>query len=85
MALTAVSRKVLLRNHHGAQRKIARRLGIEEARVSAVVNGEDLPKTELGWRSYRRAQRAIAKALGLSVEEAFQDFERGEVPAQMAS
>lgn len=86
MALTAVSRKVLLRNNHGAQRKIARQLGIEESRVSAVANGEDLPKTELGWKTYRRVQKAIARVLDLPVEEAFQPFERGvEAVAESAA
>jgi hypothetical protein len=75
MALSALGRKHLL--PHGAQRKIARRLGIEEARVSAVVNGTEIPVTEQGWKSYRRVQRAVAKVLNLSVEEAFQSHERG--------
>lgn len=77
MALSAIGRKALL--PHGSQRKISRRLGIEEARVSAVVSGTQIPLTEAGWKSYRRVQRAIAKALGLSVEEAFQPHELGEV------
>jgi hypothetical protein len=77
MALSAVGRKTLL--PHGSQRKIARRLGVEESRVSAVVNGSDIPMTENGWKSYRRVQRAVAKALGLSVEESFQPHELGQV------
>lgn len=84
MALSAVGRKALL--PHGSQRKIARQLGIEESRVSAVVNGQDIPLTEHGWKSYKRVQKAIAKALGLPAEDSFQDFERGEVqPQEMAS
>lgn len=79
MALTAVGRKALLLDHHGAQRKIARRLSVEESRVSDVVKGSNIPTTEVGWRSYRRVQRAIAKTLGLRVDEAFQAFERGVV------
>ena len=77
MALSAIGRKALL--PHGAGRKIARRLEVEEARVSSVVNGQDVPVTANGWKSYSRIQKAVAKALGLTVEEAFQDWERGEV------
>lgn len=84
MALSAIGRKALL--PHGAGRKIARRLGYEEARVSAVVNGQDIPVTENGWKSYKRIQREVAKTIGLTVEAAFQDFERGEVTEeQLAS
>jgi transcriptional regulator with XRE-family HTH domain len=75
MALSALGRKHLL--PHGAQRKIARRLGVEESRVSAVVNGEATPVTEAGWKSWRRIQKAVARTLGLDVEEAFSDQERG--------
>lgn len=50
--------------------------------MSVVVNGQDVPVTENGWRSYSRVQKAIARALGLTVEEAFQAWERGEVEAQ---
>lgn len=83
MALSAIGRKALL--PHGSQRKIARRLSIEESRVSAVVSGNLLPQTEAGWKSYKKVQRAIAKALGLSVEEAFQPHELGEVETVSAA
>lgn len=76
MALSAVGRKALL--EHGTQLRVATRLDVSTAYVSAVVNGEMLPKTRLGWRSYRKVQRAVAKALGLDVTEAFQAWERGE-------
>ena len=77
MALSVLGRKHLL--PHGSQRKIARRLSIEESRVSAVLNGKDIPTTDAGWISYRKVQRAIAKAIGLSVVEAFSAQERGVV------
>lgn len=84
MALSAIGRKVLL--PHGMQRKIARRLGVEEIRVSMVVRGVELPKTESGWKRYSRIQKEVAKGLGLTVEEAFQDWERGLVTVeQLAS
>lgn len=76
MALTAIGRKAIL--PHGAQRKIARRLGFEERLVSDAVNGSNLPKTENGWKRYRRAQKAVAKVLGLSLEEAYQPHELGQ-------
>ena len=53
--------------------------------MSAVVNGTSLPVTERGWKSYRRVQRAVAKALGLSVEEAFQPHELGEQVAETSA
>ncbi len=77
MGLNAVGRKALLQGKHGTQRKIARLLGVEESRVSAAVNGLDIPRTENGWKHYRRIQEAVAEALGLSVEEAFTAQERG--------
>lgn len=83
MALSALGRKHLL--PHGSQRKIARRLGVEEARVSAVVNGDDLPVTERGWKNYRKAQKAIARALNLTVEEAFSETERGITTEESAA
>ena len=83
MALSAIGRKALL--PHGSQRKIARKLGIEEARVSAVVSGTQVPLTEAGWKSYRRVQRAIARVLNLSLEEAFQSHELGETVHESAA
>jgi hypothetical protein len=83
MALNAIGRKHLL--PHGSQRKIARRLEVEESAVSAVVNwmpGDEMPKTDAGWKSWRRVQRAVAKALNLRVVEAFSPEERGEVELQ---
>lgn len=84
MALSAIGRKALL--PHGAGRKIARRLGIEESRVSIVLGGQNIPRSEEGWKSYRKVQRAIARALNLSIDEAFSEIERGEdVPAEQMS
>lgn len=77
MALSAVGRKALL--EHGRQKVVATRLGVSRAFVSAVVNGELIPKTRSGWKTYRRVQAAIAKEIGLEVPEAFQPHELGEV------
>lgn len=77
MALSAIGRKALL--EHGTQTKIAAQLSLSDGFVSAVVLGDDLPKTRKGWKNYRRVQLAIARELGLDVTEAFTAFERGEV------
>jgi hypothetical protein len=55
--------------------------------VSAVVNwteGDDLPQTDAGWKSWRRVQKAVAKALKMDVAEAFSPTERGDVELQAA-
>jgi len=78
MALSAVGRKLLIT--HGTQKRIARQLGVMESEVSkalAAADPNDFPKTERGWKRRNRIQRAIAKALGISFEEAFSDEERG--------
>lgn len=77
MALNAIGRKALLMGRHGLQRRLARQLEVDEARVSSVVNGTDFPRTERGWKSYNRIQRTFAKALGLTMEQAFSAEERG--------
>jgi DNA-binding transcriptional regulator YdaS (Cro superfamily) len=77
MPLGGISRKILL--PHGKQRQIARRLGVSETYVSNVVAGVDLPTTDRGWKTYRRVQAAIARALRMRVNEAFSSAERGVV------
>lgn len=76
MALSAVGRKALL--EHGRQKAVAKRLNFSTAYVSAVVNGELIPKTRSGWKNYRRVQSAVAKELGMDVTDAFTAYERGE-------
>jgi hypothetical protein len=75
MALSALGRKHLLQ--YGKQREIAEALDEADAFVSNVVNGHARPRTERGWKRYRRVQRAVARRLNLTVEEAFSDRERG--------
>lgn len=77
MALSNVGRKLLIA--HGTQKRIARQLNVMESEVSKAVACEpdEHPKTERGWKRRNRIQRAIAKALGLSVEEAYSAEERG--------
>ena len=76
MALTALRRKRLLT--HGDQKKIAFRFALSDAFVSFVMNGHNLPVTPDGWKNYRKVQNAIARKLGMTVEEAFSERERGE-------
>jgi hypothetical protein len=77
MALSALGRKHLL--EHGVQHRIALRLSVSDAFVSSVVRGEERPATRDGWKTYRRVQREVAKALSLRVVEAFSAWERGVV------
>lgn len=77
MALNAIGRKALL--EHGRQTVIASRARVSDAFVSSVVNGEDIPKTRLGWKKYRRVQLAVAREIGMDVTDAFTASERGEV------
>lgn len=77
MALGALGRKVLLQP--SKQQEIADRMGEPKSFVSKVVNGRQIPTSPRGWKRYRRVQVAVARAIGLRVDEAFQDYERGVV------
>lgn len=66
MALTRHERKERL--GHGAQKEIAEKLGVSDSLVSAVVND----KTQiLGEDTVRRVRVAIARRIGLPVDEVF--------------
>lgn len=69
---------------HGRQKAVATRLGVSTAYVSAVVNGELLPKTRGGWKKYRRVQKELAKEIGMEWPEAFSASERGETERAFA-
>jgi hypothetical protein len=56
---------------HGAQRVVARDLGLAESYVSAVITGDARPKTARGRKTVRRVQVAIARKLSVTVDEAF--------------
>lgn len=75
MALSAIGRKHLLPS--GKQREIADRTSINPAVISNAVNGYGFPRTPRGWKTYRRAQVAIARALGMRMGDAFQPHELG--------
>jgi hypothetical protein len=69
MPLSEIDRKQ--RIPHGAQREIARDLAIAESYVSAVMTGDARPKTPRARKTVRRVQVAIARKLGVTVDEAF--------------
>jgi transcriptional regulator with XRE-family HTH domain len=64
------NRKALLRQRNRTLKELARRLGVSLGHVSRVVSGE---------RHSPRIERAVARALGLSLREAFPEwYGRGE-------
>ena len=83
MPLSAPIRKHLL--GFGKQKEIARRIGVSEGYVSNVINGLATPRTPKGWRTYRRVQVAIARALNLPLAEVFGETEASRADADHAS
>lgn len=84
MPLTSGERKE--RMPYGMQKEIAVRLSAElaalgmtvsETYVSLVMSGEIRPKTKRAKLKLRRTQVAIARAIGLSVDETFSPEEVG--------
>lgn len=75
MALSPLGRKHLL--PWGKQDEIAKRLGVIPGYVSQVVNGLAIPRSKRGWKLYRKVQVAIARALGMRLDEAFTPRELG--------
>jgi hypothetical protein len=69
MPLTIADRKHLM--PHGAQREIAADLGVDESYVSRVVAEAIHPRTARGRKQLRRIQVAVARKLGITVDEAF--------------
>jgi transcriptional regulator with XRE-family HTH domain len=69
MTLTLTESKPRL--PYGKQREIAKRLGVAESYVSAVVNETFRPRSKRGWKMYRRVQVAVARSMGQRVEEVF--------------
>lgn len=52
----------------GAQKEIAEKIGVARSAVSAVVNDKD---DTLSARTVTRVRKAVARRLGMSVEEVF--------------
>lgn len=56
---------------YGAVREIAKQLGVSEQLVSMVLADESRAKTEEGRKRRRRIQVAIARKLGMRVDDVF--------------
>jgi transcriptional regulator with XRE-family HTH domain len=69
MPLTVAERKYRL--PRGAQKEVAALLGVGPAYISRAMEGDLRPKTPEAIRRLRRAQRALAKKLGVTLTEAF--------------
>lgn len=79
MPLTIAERKH--RMPHGAQKKIAQTEGVSEQYVSSVMNETFVPQTEPARRKVQRVRVRIARALGVTVDEAFPPTDREEAVA----
>jgi hypothetical protein len=69
MPLTVAERKHLM--PYGARKDVASELQVDGTYVSRVMNGEVIPKTELGRKKLRRVQVALARKLGRTADEVF--------------
>lgn len=59
-----------------AQAQVADAEGVAESYVSAVMNGTVHPKTDETRKKLRRVQVALARKLGVTVDEAFPPAEQ---------
>lgn len=69
MPLSIAERKY--RMPFGAQLAVATECGVSKQYVSAVMNGDMRPKGADAQKRVRRVQVAIARKLGVTVDEAF--------------
>jgi transcriptional regulator with XRE-family HTH domain len=69
MPLSIADRKHLM--PFGAQQEVAAEQSVAESYVSAVMNGAVHPKTAATKKKLRRVQVALARKLGVTVDEAF--------------
>lgn len=69
--MTANLDLIKARLERGAQKRIAAALGVPAPTVSNVITGAYRPRTERGRKTQRKVQKAVAKAIGLKVEEVF--------------
>ena len=82
MPLSIAERKHRL--PHGSQREVARELGCTEGFVSGVVNETFEPRTPATERKVRRVKVAIARKLGMRVDDAFPPKVEQPVEQQIA-
>jgi hypothetical protein len=76
MPLTNIERKERLA--YGQQKEVADRLGEPESYISLAMAGEIRPKTKRAKLRLRRAQVALARAMGLRVSDAFDPIDARE-------
>lgn len=69
MPLTIAERKHQM--PRGAQLEVSAKERVDPGYVSRVMNGELRPKTPVGRKKLRRVQVALARKLGVTVDEAF--------------
>jgi hypothetical protein len=69
MPITIAERKH--RMPHGAQKAVARDLGVDEAFVSKAMNDDIRPKTDATREKLAQVQAALAEKLGLPVADVF--------------
>jgi hypothetical protein len=79
MPLSIAERKH--RMPYGAQLEVAKEQAVSESYVSAVMNGDVRPKTDVTRKKLRRVQVALARKLGVTVDEAFPPHIESEVTA----
>lgn len=80
MALTVAERKH--RMPHGGQHRLAKRFGVTDSYLSAVMAGECHPKSKRTKLRLRRMQLAIAAELGLSLDDVFSPEEQAQASQQ---
>lgn len=69
MPLSIAERKY--RMPHGALQQVARSEGVANSYVTAVMNGTVMPRSPLARKKLRRVRVALARKLGLRVDEVF--------------
>ena len=69
--MTANLDLIKARLERGAQKRIAELLGVPAPTVSNVITGAYRPRTERGRKTQRKVQKAVAKAIGMRVDEVF--------------
>lgn len=72
MVLSVAERKH--RMPYGGQQEVADELNFDATYISLVMAGKVRPETQAGKLKLRLAQEALARKLGVSVEDAFPEY-----------
>lgn len=84
MPLSVAERKH--RMPYGAQKEVSVEQGVSEGYVSLAMNGDVRPKTAPTRKKLRRVQVALARKLGVTVDEAFPpDIAPSQPAAELAA